>query len=163
VAESAHGWQRPQEPDALLHLSRRTKLVLRLPKERIKEATRLTGEVLDVGGHSMRIGEATTHPLSRSTSLFARRVLIEEEEEEASFIQRQIDAMHTMAVHPKKILPGLAHPMQTPKGQLCARLLSVEGLTLEESFQLQMQGLGEHKYLGCGIFIPHKPLANVRV
>jgi CRISPR-associated protein Cas6 len=163
VAESAHGWQRPEDPDALLHLSRRTKLVLRLPRERIAEAKTLQGKVLDVEGNTMRIGEASELPLSRSTSLFARRVVIEEDEEEERFLQRQIDAMHAIGVQPKKVLPGLAHPLQTPRGQLCGRLLSVEGLTVEESFTLQMQGLGPARHLGFGIFIPHKPLARVQI
>lgn len=163
VAESAHGWQRPEEPDALLHLSRRTKLVLRLPAERVADARVLEGKSLQVGGHAMAIGEAAVQPLSRSTSLFARRVVIEESEEEEDFLQRQVDALHAMGVRPKKLLPGLAHPLNTPQGQVCARLLSLEGLSLEQSFRLQQQGLGSHRHLGCGIFIAHKPLTNVKV
>jgi len=163
VAESAHGWQRPEEPHALLHLSRRTKLVLRLPRERVEDALRLTGKTVNVEGNPMTIGEATEQPLSRSTSLFSRRVVIEENEDEEAFIQRQIDALYDMDVRPKKILPGLAHPLHTPEGQICGRLLSLEGLKLEESFRLQMNGLGPARNLGCGIFIPHKPLSSVRV
>lgn len=163
VAESAHGWQRPEEPDALLHLSRRTKLVLRLPCERLDEAKKLTGNTVSVAGHAMTIGEASTQALSRSTSLFARRVVIEESEDEQAFLHRQIDALHAMGVQPKKLLPGLSHTLQTPQGCLCGRLLSVEGLSLEESFILQINGLGPARHLGCGIFIPHKPLTNVRV
>lgn len=163
VAESAHGWQRPEEPDALLHLSRRTKLVLRLPQERVAQAAALTGQALDVAGQGMTIGEATQLPLSRSTSLFSRRVEIEEGEEEERFVQRQIDAMHAMGVRPKKVLPGLSHPLRTPQGQICTRLLSLEGLSVEESFILQMRGLGPGRHLGCGIFIAHKPLSKVQV
>lgn len=163
VAESAHGWQRPEEPDALLHLSRRTKLVLRLPRERVEDALTLTGKTVNVDGNKMTIGEATEQPLSRSTSLFSRRVVIEENEDEEAFLRRQIDALYEMDVRPKKILPGLAHPLHTPKGQICGRLLSLEGLQLEESFRLQINGLGPARHLGCGIFIPHKPMTNVKV
>jgi CRISPR-associated protein Cas6 len=163
VAESAHGWQRPEAPDALLHLSRRTKLVLRLPRERVAEARALTGRTIGVDGHGMTIGEASELPLSRSTSLFARRVVIEESEEEEEFLQRQVDEMLAMGVRPKKLLPGLAHPLHTPEGQICGRLLSVEGLKLEESFRLQINGLGPGRHLGCGIFIPHKPLSSVKI
>jgi len=163
VAESAHGWQRPEEPDALLHLSRRTKLILRLPRERLEEAQTLSGTTVTVAGHAMTIGEASTQPLSRSISLFARRVVIEETEDEEAFIRRQIDAMYAMGVRPKKLLPGLAHTLQTPQGCICGRLLSLEGLSLEESFSLQINGLGPARHLGCGIFIPHKPLSNVRL
>jgi len=163
VAESAHGWQRPEEPDALLHLSRRTKLMLRIPRERLAEAKKLTGNSVTVAGHAMTIGETSTQPLSRSTSLFARRVVIEESEDEEAFLRRQIDALHAMGVRPKKLLPGLSHTLQTPQGCLCGRLLSLEGLSLEESFTLQINGLGAGRHLGFGIFIPHKPLSNARI
>ncbi|MFO7594298.1 MAG: type I-MYXAN CRISPR-associated protein Cas6/Cmx6 [Pseudomonadota bacterium] len=163
VAESAHGWQRPEDPNALLHLSRRTKLVLRVPSDRLEEARYLEGKILQVDGHTMQIGDAEVHPLSRSTSLFARRVVIDENEEEELFLRHQIDALHSMGVRPKKVLPGLAHPLNTPEGPICGRLLSLEGLTLEESFHLQERGLGTGRHLGFGIFIPHKPMSNVRV
>jgi CRISPR-associated protein Cas6 len=163
VAESAHGWHRPQQPDALLHLSRRTRLVLRVPRERIAEARTLEGARLRVGHHAMIVCEATQLSLSRSRSLFSRRVVIGDDESEEAFVQRLIEEMRAIDVRPKRILPGLAHTLRTPQGRLCTRLLSVEELSLEESFRLQMQGLGTHRHLGCGIFIPHKPLSAVRV
>ncbi len=163
VAETAHGWVRPQNPDALLHLSRRTKLVLRLPSERVAEARTLENKRLRIGNHGMIICEATQLPLSRSRSLFSRRVVIGDKETEEVFMQRLAEDMQAMGVRPKKILPGLAHTLRTPKQCLCTRLLSVEDLSLEESFRLQMHGLGPYRHLGCGIFIPHKPLSAVRI
>lgn len=163
VAESAHGWQRPEAADALLHLSRRTKLVLRLPAERLADARVLEGKALRVGEHDMVIGEGTALPLSRSRSLFARRVVMRVGEEEESFVERLLDEMAQIGVRPKRVLPGLAHPLRTPQMTLCTRLLSVEELSLEESFRLQMAGLGGYHHLGCGIFIPHKPLSSIRI
>jgi CRISPR-associated protein Cas6 len=163
VAESAHGWQRPEDPDALLHLSRRTKLVLRLPSERVEEARQLEGQTLLIDGHAMGIGEAEVIPLSRSTSLFARRVAIHEDETEERFLQRMLDQLAMIDVRPKKLLPGLSHPLRTPEDVICTRLLSIEGMQLDEAFRLQEKGLGEYRHLGCGIFIPHKPLSSVKV
>lgn len=163
VAETAHGWVRPQKPEELLHLSRRTKLVLRLPAERVAEARTLEGRHLRVGRHGMILCEATQLRLSRSRSLFSRRVVIGDEESEEAFVQRLLEEMRAIGVRPKKILPGLAHTLRTPQQCLCTRLLSVEDLTLNESFALQMRGLGGYRHLGCGIFIPHKPLSAVRV
>lgn len=163
VAETAHGWVRPDRPDALLHLSRRTKLVLRVPAERVAEARTLEGKRLRVASHAMVICEATQLPLSRSRALFARRVVMGDEEDEERFVQRLLDEMHAMGVRPKKVLPGLTHTLRTPQQCLCTRLLSVEDLSLQESFRLQMRGLGPYRHLGCGIFIPHKPLSAVRI
>jgi hypothetical protein len=36
------------------------------------------------------------------------------------------------------------------------------GLTLEESLALQRHGLGAKRKLGCGVFIPHKDIADLR-
>jgi len=50
VADSGNGWMRPERPDELLYLSRRTRLVIRVPKHRIEDARRLHGRTLDVAG-----------------------------------------------------------------------------------------------------------------
>ena len=42
-AESGNGWMRPQEPDAILSLSKRTRFMLRLPKHRVEDASKLAG------------------------------------------------------------------------------------------------------------------------
>ena len=163
VAESAHGWQRPEEPDALLHLSRRTRLVLRLPQERIDDAKQLQGAMLSIANHAMQVGEATILSLSRSSALFARRVVIHEDETEEPFLQRMLDELSALDVHPKKLLPGLSHSLRTPDEVICTRLLSIDGMQMEEAFRLQEKGLGEYRYLGCGIFIPHKPLSTAKI
>ena len=55
VAASGNGWMRPDDPGALLHLSRRTKLELRVPKHRIEDARQLEGRSLDVEGYSIEL------------------------------------------------------------------------------------------------------------
>ncbi|NCA73146.1 MAG: type I-MYXAN CRISPR-associated protein Cas6/Cmx6, partial [Sphingobacteriia bacterium] len=35
-------------------------------------------------------------------------------------------------------------------------------LTREESIRLQREGLGPHRGLGCGLFIPHKGIDPVK-
>lgn len=163
VADSAHGWQRPEQPNALLHLSRRTKLVLRLSQDRIADARKLEGQTLQMEGHTMSVGEAETQSLGRNTSLFSRHVVTHEGESEERFMQRQLDEMAAIDVRPSKLLPGLSHTLRVAEETLCTRLLSLEGVSLEESFRLQEKGLGDYRHLGCGIFIAHKPLAKVQV
>ena len=48
VAESGNGWTRPENPTDLLYLSRRTKLILRIPKQRIEEAADRVRGVKDI-------------------------------------------------------------------------------------------------------------------
>jgi len=49
------GWYRPQDTAALLHLSRRTRMMLRVPKHRIDDAHALSGMALDVAGHRLAV------------------------------------------------------------------------------------------------------------
>ena len=64
-AASGAGWKRPEGEDALLQLSQRTKLVLRLPGSRLQDAAALTGRTLDVAGHPMRVGRLSPRALAR--------------------------------------------------------------------------------------------------
>ena len=38
----------------------------------------------------------------------------------------------------------------------------VAELTVEQSLRLQSRGLGALHYLGCGLFIPHKDIKEVK-
>ena len=71
VATSGNGWMRPDDPNALLHLSKRTRLELRVPAHRVQDAKQLEGVVLDVAGHGLEIKQSTERPLSTITTLFS--------------------------------------------------------------------------------------------
>jgi CRISPR-associated protein Cas6 len=163
VAETAHGWIRPKDPDALLHLSRRVRLVLRLPRTRIEDAKRLEGQTVIVAGNALTMLSAETRPLRRSTTLFARRFVVSAGEQEEALLRRVGDALTAMDVHPGKLLPGREGGLRTPHGELHVRRLMVGDLKLEESFTLQREGLGPCRHLGCGLFVPHKSVAAARV
>jgi CRISPR-associated protein Cas6 len=159
VAESAHGWMRPEKPDDLLHLAHRTRLVLRLQAVRVEDARRLTGNTVMVAGHELKIYKADIRPLSASTSLFSRRVAIKEDEKEQDFVHRMYAELQEMGINAKKLLPGKKHQIRTPSGIIQTYLFSVEGMSVTESLLLQQTGLGPYRNLGCGIFIPQKPMA----
>jgi CRISPR-associated protein Cas6 len=103
VAESAHGWMRPEKPNDLLHLAHRTRLVLRLPATRLEDARNLTGHTVMVAGHELRIYKADVRPLSAGTSLFARRVVIREDEEEQEFVHRMYAELQETGIYAKKL------------------------------------------------------------
>ena len=70
VAESGNGWMRPENPRDLLHLSRRTKLLLRIPKTRVDAARALGGKTLAVDGHELKVGNANVRPLVAIGTVF---------------------------------------------------------------------------------------------
>ncbi len=90
-ADSGNGWERPENGEDLLYLSRRTKLVLRIPKERIEAAREgLTGKELTVGDCSVRPGRAECRKLVNSSALYSRYVKSSKSESEALFINRVV-------------------------------------------------------------------------
>lgn len=155
-AESGNGWYRPEAGDDMLYLSRRTKLVLRLPKERVEEAKALTGQTLEIAGHTMEIGKATVRQLSSLTSLYARHVVTEAADQEAQFLESAVAELQGMGIKFKKVLSGRDSVLATPRGEVATRSLLVAGLGMEDAIRLQQEGLGPHRKLGCGLFIPHK-------
>lgn len=162
VAESGNGWMRPDRADALLYLSRRTKLTLRLPKHRIEDAGRLTGQTLDIDGKHLRVGKSVVRPLSTITALFSRYIVTREGTDETVFLRDAMALFHRMGVHPKKMLCGMEHVIATPDRAIRARSLMLADLAVEESVKLQQQGLGTDRKLGCGLFIPHKDIKDLR-
>ncbi len=75
-AASGNGWFRPEDTESgLLHLPKRTRLRLRIPRKRLQEAQALTGQSLDIDGHPLQVGEADVSLLSSLPTLFSRYVL----------------------------------------------------------------------------------------
>lgn len=162
AAESGGGWMRPEAPGTLLHLSRRTRLVLRLPEDRLDVITRLTGRTLDIGGHVLRVGPLSVRPLSRITTLLSHCVYLEQCNSEAEFLKMAAQALGPLGIKPGVMLCGRETPITTPQQLLATRSLMLAGLTPDQSLLLQQQGLGEARKLGCGLFIPHKSISDVR-
>jgi CRISPR-associated protein Cas6 len=161
VAESGNGWMRPDDPNALLQPSRRTKLVLRVPKHRIEDARRLSGLTLDIAGHPLVVEAANIRPLSDLTTLFARYIVTEGADEQA-FLQDAVQQLHRMDIRPKKMLCGIERVIRTPQQAIRTRSLMLAELTLPESVRLQQQGLGAGRKLGCGLFLPHKDIRELQ-
>ena len=162
VAESGNGWMRPERADALLYLSRRTKLTLRLPKHRIEDAGKLTGQTLDIDGKPLRVEKSVVRPLSTITTLFSRYIVTRDDTDEDVFLQDAMALFHKMGVYPNKMLCGMEHVIATPDRTIRARSLMLADLAVEESVKLQQQGLGTDRKLGCGLFIPHKDIREVK-
>jgi CRISPR-associated protein Cas6 len=157
VAESGNGWYRPDEASGQrLHLSRRTKMVLRLPKERLGQARRLVGATLDVGGCPLEVGKSSVRPLSTLPTLFARYVATPPESDEQQFLSHAAGLLEGEGCPVRKLVCGRAHVIRTPGGDILTRSLMVADLEVQASVKLQQQGLGPGRQLGCGLFLPHK-------
>jgi CRISPR-associated protein Cas6 len=162
-ASSSHGWKRPEDPGSeLLHLSRRTRLRLRLPKRRLDDARELTGKTLDIGGHSLEVGHSSVQLLSALPTLFARYILTREEVSEEQFLGAAASELRAMDINCRKLLCGIPHSHAFPEGPLFTRSLMVADLEPEQSVRLQQLGLGAGRKSGFGLFIPHKGIKPVK-
>lgn len=161
VADSGNGWMRPQAPEELLYPSRRTKLVLRVPRERIEDCRTLSERVLDVAGHELRVGSAVVRPLSEITTIFARYVVTEDGDSESTFLAAMHAELQQRGIEPKKMLCGIERVIHTPRRRIRTRSLMLADLRVEESVRLQQHGLGPLRHRGCGLFIPHKGIREI--
>jgi CRISPR-associated protein Cas6 len=162
LAGSQNGWERP-DPDSgqRLLLSRRTKLTLRAPSERVEPLQQtLYGTELDIGGCAMTLGKSKVRPLSAETTLIARQVVSTSDDEER-FLEWAAGELQTMGIRIKKALCGKSLFLATADGSLHIRSLMLADLTRADSIKLQHQGLGPYRHLGCGLFIPHKGINDI--
>ncbi|MFN2308347.1 MAG: type I-MYXAN CRISPR-associated protein Cas6/Cmx6 [Gammaproteobacteria bacterium] len=163
-AESGNGWYRPQETEgALLHLSRRTRMSLRLPKERIEAARALEGRQLDIAGHALTVGAASIKPLNAVSTLFARHVAMDSADlSEAEFLHMVVSEMRGLNIRVNKILCGRAHDLHMPEGVMHTQSVMVADLEPEEAVILQQKGIGPGRKVGCGLFLAHKGIKPVK-
>jgi CRISPR-associated protein Cas6 len=155
-AESGNGWERPQGGEDLIYLSRRTRLVLRLPKHRLADAATLSGKTLQIQDNPLEVGDSYTRDLAVTTTLYCRHLATDTEMSEDAFLNLAVDALKRMNIRFKKVLCGKSRSFATPEGELPTQSLMVAGLPLEDAITLQQQGLGPHRNRGFGLFVPHK-------
>ena len=160
-AGSGSGWMRPELPDALLHLSHRVKLVLRLPRPRVDSAANLLGRTLQVADWPLRVDRLSVKPLSRITTLFSRGVILAAAGDEAAFLSAAEDQLGALGIRKSKLVCGRTTVIATPERTYHARSLMLAGLTREQSLALQQHGLGAQRKLGFGLFIPHKTIEDL--
>jgi len=161
-AASGNGWYRPEDSQRqLLHLSRRTRLRLRVPRQRLDDARRLTGNALDIEGHALRIGDSEVFLLSSLSTLFSRYVIADPAADEDAFLQGCARELQGLGIPARKMLGGISHTMQFPDGPVHTRSLMVAELAPEHSVLLQQTGLGDGRAFGCGLFLPHKGIKPV--
>ena len=146
--------------DASLNINRRTKLYVRVPKTRVGDMQRLVGQALDLAGHTLQIGNFKTRDFSPFANIYAHFVDTGSATEE-QFVQdvmRELDGHFQLRCG---FICGKQQTLQTASGPIHGYSLMLHDVPPHKSLQLQDEGLGRNRLLGCGIFIPHKSIAPV--
>lgn len=140
-------------------LSARTRLLLRLPRARVADARRLAGRTLLIGEHPVQLGEPHERELLPHATLYAYAVAAAGEDE-VVFMQAVAGELQALGVRTHTVCGkrgGRPHEGQT----LTTFSLMLHALSQADSLRVQEQGLGPHRLLGCGVFVPHKSAAAV--
>ncbi len=137
---------------------------LRVPADQAdKIAKQLEGATLDIDDCELTLGKPRIRPLASHDTLYARHVLMREDEweDENLFLQRMADELAAQGIKVSKALCGKGSHISTPEGLLHTRSLMIADLSPADSLKLQQEGLGKHQHLGCGIFLPMKGIQAV--
>jgi CRISPR-associated protein Cas6 len=159
-ATSGNGWERPPDGE-LIHLSRRSRMHIRVPKHRIEAVQSLTGTNLDIAGHALEVGESAIRPLQPQATVFARYVIMPSGLDEDGFLDRVADELRQRGIFVRKMLCGIGHTVSTPEQDFETRSVMIADLDKRTSIDLQETGIGPGRHLGCGIFLPHKGIKPV--
>jgi len=161
-AASGNGWYRPEDiASEVLHLPRRTRMRLRVPRHRLEDARQLTGRRLDVDGHVLEVGDSEVFLLSSLSTLFSRYVMTAADADENAFLEEASRGLQEIGINCRKMLGGISHTLRFPDGPVHTRSLMVADLEPEQSIRLQQVGLGPGRSIGCGLFLPHKGIKPV--
>jgi CRISPR-associated protein Cas6 len=138
-------------------VSHRTRLIVRVPRERTDETCALAGTELRLGGYRLRAGRAQRRELLPHGTLHAWLVATDAADEAAFLAQVQAELQDLGVRAP----PVCGRWLATEGGRLRGCSLMLSGLDTAQSMVLLQQGLGPHRRLGCGLFVPHRSAAAV--
>ncbi|VAW51668.1 hypothetical protein MNBD_GAMMA05-1508 [hydrothermal vent metagenome] len=159
-ATSGNGWERPPDGE-LIHLSKRTRMHLRVPTSRIKNANDLVGKTLDVNGYPVVVGKVITKKIDPFSTIFSRYIVVLPGMSEDEFLTWVVDELTARDIQARKLLCGIGHQIEANGETIETRSLMIADLDKATSVALQEVGIGPHRHMGCGIFISHKGIKAV--
>ena len=161
MAGSGNGWNRPQQADAEMPLSRRARLAIRLHRDDYAEVAGISDQTLRLGRQQLEIGASAVRKLSSMASLHARAIRCDQGQSEPDFLAQVANDLQRLGIVVTRMICGRSGEIRSAEGSLFTRALLIADLKPEESVCLQQRGLGEAQRLGCGLFVPHRGIDAV--
>jgi CRISPR-associated protein Cas6 len=144
-------------PTALLSL--RARLVLRVPRSRVAELGELARRELSLRGRRVRLGAPTLRELLPHRTLYAELVVVDCHDE-AGFLEAVAAELRTLGVTCTPIC-GRARAVDDIEPRPRGQSLMLDALSVDDARRVLDHGLGTHRSLGCGLFVPHRSAAAV--
>ncbi len=160
---SGNGWQRrAQSVDELVHLSKRTRLKIRLPSKYIKQIQLLVDKEIQVSDFVIKFGKIKELKLSASEILVSRFVHIPDcDDDEEKFLGIAFEQLKQKNIIVKKMLCGKTTQLNFNGKNILTRSLMLADLSTENSLIIQESGIGDFYLYGCGLFIPQKGIKAI--
>jgi CRISPR-associated protein Cas6 len=136
----------------------RTRLMLRVPQGRVAACEALQGQALALPD-PLQVGRARARELLPHPVLHARLV-ITGAEEESDFAADVARAVQELGLDCETIV-GRRDELRVESRRWTGFSLMLHGLSAADSLKAQAHGIGLHRKLGCGLFVPHKSVVAV--
>jgi len=146
--------------DGVRYVGRRSRLALRLPIRRSASADFLAGSRLDLDGMTLTLGKCSVRPLFPARGVVYSHFVAVGTDDEIEFLARCAALLAERGLKPQ-LITGKARELRTAEGVVRGFSLMLHGLAAADSLAVQEAGLGGHRALGCGLFIPHKSVVAV--
>lgn len=140
-------------------LSARARLVLRVARAQLAAVLALGGRRFDIGGHEVRLGTPRQRELLPHTTLYAHFVDAGDADE-AGFLDAVGDELARLDVQCQRVC-GREQRLRGPARPLHGYSLMLHGLREAAAMRVLERGVGAHRLLGCGVFVPHRSAAAV--
>jgi CRISPR-associated protein Cas6 len=157
---AVHQLKLPPGSEADSPLSRRTRLRLRVSREHAAQATQLQGCELRLGEHRLRVGASEQRELLPHGTLYAHFVSIDDtaDTDELAFLDGVQAELAALGVACRAIC---GRAQRDAAAGVRGFSLMLDGLSREGSLRILEAGLGRHRRLGCGVFVPHRSASAV--
>ncbi|ABF90866.1 CRISPR-associated protein, Cas6-related [Myxococcus xanthus DK 1622] len=142
----------------LLHLGRGT-LRLRCSPEVVPLLLSLPLTPLNVAGREVVLGAPVLRALEPASSLFARIVTFKHALDAASFLRGVSRSLEALACDARPVL-GRRRLVRIAGKRVVGYALELHGVSGEDSLRVQAQGLGGRRHMGCGLFLPPRPVVR---
>lgn len=141
--------------DELL-LNHRSRMMIRAAKSRVETLQALSGQTIRLGRAQLTFGNMRLKPINLHTPLYAHCVTTGGDDE-ASFNRAVMEELDHLNIDARFIC-GRRQTIRLPDGDIYGFSLMLHGISVPDAVRIQESGLGLHRRLGCGIFIPHKSI-----
>ena len=143
-------------PDGGTMITHRSRIVVRVPHDRLCSASALEQATLRVGEVALKVGVGTFRKHQPAATLYSPRVSTGEADE-VRFTARLEEELAALGVN-GRLICGRRVEVDLEDGPAAAYPVAVHDLREADSLLLQRTGLGRGQPVGCGLFIPHKTI-----